>query len=93
MTTRSLAAAFFLVSASVTGAFAQGQIPVEQDLRRFDRIERRIEERGGPPASVPEGAGVNPSGVVGFDGPPGTVGDSVNSYGALPQGITGSDIR
>lgn len=74
-------------------AQGSGTIPIEQDLRRWDRVERRIEEREGPQLSDPYAGPVNPGGVPGFYGPPGTVGDSVNSYDPLPQGITGSDIR
>lgn len=86
-----------LVAATVAaaGAFAQGagKIPVEQDLRRLDRIEQRIEERTGLPVADPYSRPVDPGGVPGFNGPPGIIGDSVNSYGPLPQGAAGNDIR
>ena len=76
-------------------AFAQGsgKVPVAQDLRRLDRIERRLDETGSTAPAPPPARVRDPSGVPGFSGPPGADGDSVNSYGPLPQGISGGDIR
>ena len=87
-----------LATGTATIAAAQGpsQIPVGEDLRRLDRTEQRIESGPDRRRSVPLDRNVsptNPSGVPGFDGPPGTVGDSVGSYGALPPGASGNDNR
>jgi hypothetical protein len=83
-----------LLAATVTGALAQsgGKIPIEQDLRRerADQRQQQFERRKDPPLEfyVPP---TNRTGVVGFDGPPGIVGDSVNSYGPLPPGASGNE--
>lgn len=89
---------------AATQAVAQGErkIPIEQDLRRQDRIDAAIERRavrtgavppGGLPADRSPPVQSDPSGVAGFYGPPGPIGDSVNSFGALPQGAAGADVR
>ena len=92
---RTTAMACLVASGLATSAASQGSatIPVEQDLRRFDRIERRIEDRAGPGVVDPYPGPVNPGGVPGFAGPPGAYGDSVNSYDPLPQGAAGGDLR
>ena len=81
--------------AAATGAIAQsgGKIPVEADLRRAERIEDRIDSRRPDLPANPNYRTSDPGGVVGFSGPPGIVGDSVNSFDPLPQGATGADIR
>lgn len=80
-------------------AQGSGTVPIREDLRRNDINKERLEMLGRPVegtgsvTKLPAGAQSDPSGVAGFNGPPGAIGDSVNSYGALPQGATGSDIR
>ena len=99
---RRVATALLLTAlglAATSGARAQsgGKIPVTEDLRRQERLDARIERRAGRPDALPGAAAPpvqsDPSGVAGFNGPPGPIGDSVNSFGALPQGAAGSDIR
>ena len=90
-----------LVLASVLGAAApvaaqhREKIPVEQDMQREEAVDAFVEGR--PPRPLGESRGLpvqsDPSGVAGFNGPPGGIGDSVGSYGALPQGAAGADIR
>ena len=83
------------LATTVGAALAQSgrAVPIQQDLRRYDQVERRLGVRGpnGPDASGPVQS--DPTGVAGFFGAPGGYGDSVNSYDPLPQGITGADIR
>lgn len=77
-----------------TFALAQGTVPVTEDLRRRERVEEAIDPRVAPRSSGAQApVQSDPSGVAGFSGPPGGVGDSVGSYGALPQGATGANIR
>lgn len=87
-----------LALASHAVAQEVGKVPITRDLQRNEINKERLEMlgrpvEGEPPTRLPPGAQSDPSGVAGFNGPPGTVGDSVGSYGALPQGISGSDIR
>lgn len=83
-----------LMAAAASGAAAQnsGKIPIEQDLRRerADQYRQDLERKRQPPIEfyVPP---TNRTGVPGFDGPPGIVGDSVNSYGPLPPGASGNE--
>ena len=82
-----------------TAAMAQrvdqhfGKIPIERDLRRWDRVEERTETTGSVQRYQPYVTyrRNGPSGVAGFDGPPGIVGDSVGSYGSLPPGAPGNE--
>lgn len=84
-----------LALAAATAAVAQSSrtVPVQEDLRRFDQVERRLGERGpdGPPARG--NVQSDPTGVAGYTGPPGGYGESVNSFSPLPQGAAGADIR
>lgn len=69
-----------------------GTVPVTEDLRRREQVEEAIDPRVAPRSpSAPVQS--DPSGVAGFNGPPGGVGDSVGSYGALPQGAAGANVR
>ena len=99
---RRLLATLFAASlgiGSVSGAMAQssdrhfGKVPIEHDLRRWDRVEERTETTGAVGAYQPyiTYRRNGPSGVAGFDGPPGIVGDSVGSYGPLPPGAAGNE--
>ena len=82
-----------LMTATTALAQSAREVPVEEDIRRHDRIEEKIDPRVAPKSSGQLPAQSDPSGVAGFNGPPGTLGDSVNNYGGLPQGVTGADIR
>jgi hypothetical protein len=87
--------AFTLGAAGPAAAQTREKIPVEQDLQREEQADAFVEGR--PPRPIGETRGLpvqsDPSGVAGFNGPPGGIGDSVGSYGALPQGAAGADIR
>ena len=98
--------AFLVAGLAVTAAgSATAQsgrtIPVEQDLRRFDAIEQRLDEReqrtGERLLDAPASPGLpvqsDPTGVAGYTGPPGGYGDSVGGFNALPQGAAGADVR
>lgn len=83
------------LGAGEAAAQSSRTIPVEHDLRRFERLEDRIESRGtgslGPysaPYSGPyvPGTGAAAPDVPGFDGPPGILRDSVGNSGPLPPG-------
>ena len=96
MPIHSLALASALALAATCGAAAAQSgrsVPIQDDLRQYDRVERRLGERGpdGPDAGGPVQS--DPTGVAGFMGPPGGYGGSVNSYDPLPQGAPGADIR
>ena len=69
------------------GAQAQEtrDVPIGRDLRRIDRIDRRL-ERPRPQRVDPNVTPDNPDGVVGFDGPPGIFEDGVDASGPLPPG-------
>lgn len=73
----------------IFGGHALGQgsreVPVERDLERMERIDRRLDRNGLSPAG-PNVSPDNPDGVVGFDGPPGIPGDNVDTGGPLPPG-------
>lgn len=71
------------------------RIPIAHDLNRFDRIDDRLARGGFVPvarrddrrrADAPGYSRRDPGGVVGFSGPPGPYGDSVNGFGAVPPG-------
>lgn len=87
--------AFALGAASPAAAQQRGKIPIEQDMQREEAVDAFVEGR--PPRPIGESRGLpvqsDPSGVAGFNGPPGGIGDGVGSYGALPQGAAGADIR
>lgn len=71
-------------------ARAGGKIPVERDLRDLERSDRALGIGQGPgfdPNVTPH----NPSGVPGFSGPPGIIGDTVGNSGPLPPGGPGND--
>lgn len=85
-----------LLAAAGPVAIAQAQqdIPIQHDLKRMDRIDRRL--------GIPEDAGRrvapnvtpdNPEGVVGFDGPPFNYGDPgvIGEDGPLPPGSPADD--
>lgn len=67
-------------------AWAQGapEIPIERDLRRERRIERRLEALPDQPGA--NASPDNPDGVVGFDGPPNDGINAVITGGPLPPG-------
>ena len=80
-----------LILAAVTiacGAEALAQasrdVPIERDLEREERIDRRL-NRNRPPPVDPNVSPDNPDGVVGFDGPPGIPEDNIDA-GPLPPG-------
>ncbi|KAB1074100.1 hypothetical protein F6X51_09715 [Methylobacterium planeticum] len=86
---KSAHAAMFLSVLAIgcaTAAMAQSaqDVPIERDLRREQRIERRL-DRNSPPPVDPNVSPDNPDGVVGFDGPPGIPEDNIDS-GPLPPG-------
>ena len=71
--------------ATEVGAQGERKIPVEQDLRRQERIESNIERRAGTTGALPRGAAPgqsDPSGVAGFNGPPGPIGDEPSAAGS-----------
>jgi hypothetical protein len=76
----------------VRRAPAVRHVPIEHDLRRLDRLDSRLIRNGFIPVSRLEGPSGrypiarDPSGVTGFSGPPGIIGDSVNSLSPLPPG-------
>jgi hypothetical protein len=78
---------------AAAGAQSAREVPVREDLRRWDQVERRLGERGPDGPDVTGSIQSDPTGVAGYTGPPGGYGDGVNSYGGLPQGISGADIR
>ena len=90
---RSLHAALCVAGLSIPVADAQAQsprdVPVEQDLQREERIERRI-DRNRPPPTDPFVTPDNPDGVVGFDGPPDPMDDGVDDGSPLPPGSPAS---
>ncbi|GEP05816.1 hypothetical protein MOX02_38540 [Methylobacterium oxalidis] len=65
-------------------AQAGREVPIEQDLRREELLERRL-DRDRPPPVDPNVTPDNPDGVVGFDGPPGIPEDNIGD-GPLPPG-------
>ncbi|MFE1600400.1 hypothetical protein [Methylobacterium sp. ID0610] len=87
-------------SAPVVQAGEMRRVPIEHDLDRLDRVDARLMRNGFIPVSRMEelerrgyGRGYatrDPSGVVGFSGPPGIIGDSVNSLSPLPPGSPAS---
>lgn len=90
----SLSAVALLAGLGTASAQAGGdKVPVREDLRRWDRVERHLGNRGPDGPEVTGSVQSDPTGVAGFQGPPGGYGDGVGSYGALPQGVTGADIR
>ncbi|KST56806.1 hypothetical protein AO398_09500 [Methylobacterium sp. GXS13] len=61
-------------------------VPVQRDLKRMDRIDKRLGRDGSRPVD-PNVTPDNPDGVVGFDGPPFNYGDpGVIDDGPLPPG-------
>lgn len=68
-------------------AFAQGarDVPVERDLDRMDRLDRRL-DRNLPPPVDPNVTPDNPDGVVGFDDVPDVYGDDILDSGPLAPG-------
>ena len=81
---------FALGLATAASAQETRKIPVERDLRELERSDRRLGvEPGGNTA--PNVTPANPSGVAGFNGPPGIYGDSVGNVGPLPPGAAGND--
>ncbi|WP_267428712.1 hypothetical protein [Methylobacterium sp. GC_Met_2] len=82
-----------MVASPVALAQAQQDIPIQHDLKRMDRLDRRL--------GIPEDSGRrvdpnvtpdNPEGVVGFDGPPFNYGDpGVIGDGPLPPGSPADD--
>ncbi|MDP4023565.1 hypothetical protein Q8W71_13080 [Methylobacterium sp. NEAU 140] len=69
-------------------ALASAQdIPVQQDLKRMERVERRLDRDGLRRPVDPNVTPDNPDGVVGFDGPPFNYGDpGVMGDAPLPPG-------
>ena len=61
-------------------------VPVQRDLKRMDRIDKRLGRDGSRPVD-PNVTPDNPDGVVGFDGVPDNYGDrGVIDDGPLPPG-------
>lgn len=71
-------------------AQGSGKIPITEDLRRLARSDQRLYEAGFVRRRPPPRLG-DPAGVVGFNGPPGIIGESVGSYGPLPPGAAGNE--
>lgn len=85
---RLLAFGALMALAVAPEALAQDprDVPVERDLQRMDRIDRRL-GRDGIRRVDPNVTPDNPDGVVGFDGPPFNDGDrGVIDDGPLPPG-------
>ncbi|MCJ2084295.1 hypothetical protein [Methylobacterium sp. J-090] len=75
-----------MVVAFAGNAFAQ-DIPIQRDLKRMDRIDRRLDRENTGRRIDPNVTPDNPDGVVGFDGPPSNYGDpGVIGDGVLPPG-------
>ena len=79
-------------------AAAQSQVPIARDLQRLERTDRPTGYdvdatglSGHRRAAEPFGGWQDPSGIPGFNGPPGTYGDSVGSYSPLPPGAPGNE--
>lgn len=66
-------------------ALAQRDVPVERDIQRAQRLDRRI-DRHRPPPVDPNVTPDNPDGVVGFDGPPGIFENGVDRGGPIEPG-------
>jgi hypothetical protein len=78
-----------LCSGAGTPLLAQGveDVPIQRDLRRERRLERRLRQDGQPPPFDPAITPENPDGVVGFDGPPGLFDDNdVEESGPMAPG-------
>jgi hypothetical protein len=91
---KSLASAALVVISTSCAALAQSaqDIPVQQDLRRMDRIDRRLGRDDAGRRVDPNVTPDNPDGVVGFDGPPFNYGDpGVIGDGPLPPGSPADD--
>lgn len=72
-----------------TPLLAQGaeDVPIQRDLRRKRRLERRLQQDGQPPPVDSSVTPDNPDGVVGFDGPPGLFDDNdVEDSGPMAPG-------
>ncbi|SFM16475.1 hypothetical protein [Methylobacterium pseudosasicola] len=85
---RHLALGALMVLSVSPEALAQDlrDVPVQRDLKRMDRIDRRLGRDGIRPID-PNVTPDNPDGVVGFDGPPFNDGDpGVIDGGPLPPG-------
>ena len=84
---RTVALAGFLGLSLAGEALGQGsrEVPVERDLERMERIDRRLDRNGLLPVN-PNVSPDNPDGVVGFDGPPGISSDNIDTGGPLPPG-------
>lgn len=85
-----------MIAAALLGAFCvdagtglpaqtSDEVPIQRDLRREQRLDRRLQDRG-PPAVDPNVSPDNPDGVVGFDGPPGLFDDDVEESGPMAPG-------
>lgn len=85
---RLLCAGAFIATFTASWAQAQepGDVPIRRDLKRVERLERRLDwDR--PPMIDPNVTPDNPDGVVGWDGPPFDYGDpGVVDGGPLPPG-------
>ena len=85
---RLLAFGALMALAVTPEALAQDprDVPVQRDLKRMDRIDKRL-DRDGSRQVDPNVTPDNPDGVVGFDGPPFNYGDpGVIDDGPLPPG-------
>ncbi|AWB20156.1 hypothetical protein DA075_03745 [Methylobacterium currus] len=86
MVAAALLGALCVESASALLAQGSDDVPVQRDLRRERRLERRLQD-GQPPAFDPNVTPDNPDGVVGFDGPPGLFDDNdVEESGPMAPG-------
>lgn len=84
----TLAALVLAAAGPVAVAQAQQDIPIQRDLKRMDRIDRRLGRDDTGRRIDPNVSPDNPDGIVGFDGPPSNYGDSgvIGDDGPLPPG-------
>jgi hypothetical protein len=85
MLAAALLGAFCIDAGSALLAQGADDVPVQRDLRRERRLERRLQDSQ-PPAFDPNVTPDNPDGVVGFDGPPGLIDDDVEESGPMAPG-------
>jgi len=82
----ALGAVMALTAAPEALAQSMQDVPVQRDLRRMERLDRRL-DRDGIRRVDPNVTPDNPDGVVGFDGVPDNYGDrGVIDDGPLPPG-------
>lgn len=92
MTRLTVAALVFALASPAIVAQAQQDIPIQQDLKRMDRLDQRLGREDTELKVDPNVTPDNPDGVVGFDGPPFNYGDpGVMGDGPLPPGSPADD--